>query len=74
MLRVSDTGPGIPAAARERVFDRFYRHQGPDKSGSGLGLAIVRRIAEDHGAVVTLADPPVGTGLVVTVQFASRTR
>jgi two-component system, OmpR family, sensor kinase len=72
VVTVSDTGPGIPAAARERVFDRFYRHLGPDKSGSGLGLAIVRRIATDHGAVVTLTDPPAGTGLVVTVQFPGR--
>jgi two-component system OmpR family sensor kinase len=69
VVEVADTGPGIPLAARERVFDRFYRHLGPEKSGSGLGLAIVRRIAEDHGALVSLGDPPSGTGLVVRVRF-----
>jgi two-component system OmpR family sensor kinase len=69
VVEVADTGPGIPLAARERVFDRFYRHLGPEKSGSGLGLAIVRRIAEDHGALVSLGDPPSGPGLVVRVLF-----
>ena len=69
VLGMADTGPGIPPAARERVVDRFYRHLGPEKSGSGLGMAIVRRIAEDHGALVSLGDPPSGTGLVVRVRF-----
>jgi two-component system OmpR family sensor kinase len=50
--RVSDSGPGIPADERERVFDRFYRGVGSDAPGSGLGLAIVRSIAERHGASV----------------------
>jgi HAMP domain-containing protein len=52
MLRVSDRGPGIPAAERERVFEAFYRRAGTSEGegGSvGLGLALVRRIAETHG-------------------------
>lgn len=56
---VVDSGPGIPASERERVFDRFYRStsvSGFNAPGSGLGLAIVRRIAERHGARVTLGD------------------
>ena len=45
ILEVEDTGPGIPPAEREHVFERFYRILGSDGDGSGLGLAIVREIA-----------------------------
>jgi len=68
-LVVRDTGPGIPAAERERVFDRFYRRDGTHVEGSGLGLAIVKAIAERHGATITLDDGPGGRGLVVRVAF-----
>jgi signal transduction histidine kinase len=68
-LSVADTGPGIPAAERERVFDRFYRSaDAPPSTGSGLGLAIVRAVAQRHGAAVTLEDAPSG-GLLVSVLF-----
>ncbi|HJW12035.1 MAG TPA: ATP-binding protein [Albitalea sp.] len=67
-LQVDDAGPGIPAAERERVFDRFYRRASNDEAGTGLGLAIVRSVAAMHGASVTLADSPLG-GLRVTVRF-----
>ena len=70
VLRVADTGPGIPADERDRVFDRFYRRLGVEKAGSGLGLAIVKQIADDHGAAVSLSDLWAGTGLVVTVRFS----
>jgi two-component system OmpR family sensor kinase/two-component system sensor histidine kinase QseC len=69
LLRVDDSGPGIPAEDRERVFDRFHRRASGNETGSGLGLAIVRSIAERHGAEVTLGDSPLG-GLRVTVRFA----
>jgi signal transduction histidine kinase len=72
VLTVEDTGPGIPAADRQRAFDRFYRHPTTSDSGTGLGLAIVKAIAERHGAEVALGDAP-GGGLRVTVRFA-RTR
>jgi two-component system OmpR family sensor kinase len=68
-LTVSDDGPGIPAAERERVFDRFYRRAGTSPSGGGLGLSIVRTIAEGHGASISLAEGPAGKGLTVTVSF-----
>jgi two-component system OmpR family sensor kinase/two-component system sensor histidine kinase QseC len=68
LLEVTDTGPGIPAADRERAFDRFYRRASAPEGGSGLGLAIVRAIAERHGARVSLGDAP-GGGLEVTVSF-----
>ena len=66
---VTDSGPGIPAAERERVFDRFYRHETAGVTGSGLGLAIVQRIAQRHRAAVELADGTNGRGLRVTVRF-----
>jgi signal transduction histidine kinase len=66
---VDDTGPGIPAAERGRVFDRFYRLPGSGADGSGLGLAIVKQIADAHRATIELGDPGEGRGLRVTVRF-----
>ena len=60
-VSVRDHGPGIPAAEREHVFDRFWR--GADaraRPGSGLGLAIVHQVAESHGGSVTVEDAPGG--------------
>jgi len=68
-LTVSDTGPGISAEERARVFDRFYRRPGTAPPGSGLGIAIVKAIADAHQATVQLADGPAGRGLSVTVSF-----
>ena len=73
-LRVIDTGPGIPPAVRQRVFDRFYRCGDRGNTGSGLGLAIVKSIADAHGARVTLADNPgAASGLMVSVRFGAGT-
>ncbi len=69
LLQVEDSGPGIPAADRTRVFERFCRLQTDGSTGSGLGLAIVQEIASALGAEVRLADPETGPGLVVTVAF-----
>ncbi|MBV8626335.1 MAG: two-component sensor histidine kinase [Paraburkholderia sp.] len=74
VVRIADTGPGIPVAERERVFDRFYRvgaganRARTDIAGSGLGLAIVKRIARQHEAQLTLGESA-GGGLLVTVRF-----
>jgi len=67
VLEVEDTGPGIAAEERERVFDRFYRSESATEGGSGLGLAIVRRIAERHGGKVELLDRAGSPGLLVRV-------
>ncbi|CAB3720349.1 ATP-binding protein [Trinickia soli] len=71
-VQIADSGPGIPAEERARVFDRFYRDAQArvrtDVSGSGLGLAIVKRVAAQHGAEVELGDAPLG-GLLVTVRL-----
>lgn len=68
VLSVSDNGPGIPAADRERVLQRFVRLHPGDGKGSGLGLSIVREIASWHEASVTLGETP-GGGLTVAVTF-----
>ena len=68
-LSVTDTGPGIPPAERARVFDRFYRRVGTEGNGAGLGLAIVKRIADRHGAMISLEDGPESCGLRVRVRF-----
>ena len=67
LLQVDDAGPGIPAAERERVFDRFYRRASTGEEGSGLGLAIVRSVAERHGAALAMTESPAG-GLRVTLR------
>jgi len=68
-VTVEDSGPGIPAEERERVFDRFYRVAGSEAAGSGLGLAIIKAIAERHGASLTLGRSERLGGLSATVSF-----
>ncbi len=68
-VAVSDSGPGIPPAERDKVGRRFYRVLGSNESGSGLGLSIVKRIAELHRARVTLDEAANTGGLRVTVTF-----
>jgi signal transduction histidine kinase len=57
LLEVEDDGPGIPAADRERVFERFVRlddARARDDGGSGLGLAIVAEVVAAHGGTVAI--------------------
>lgn len=68
VLIVQDSGSGIAAENRSRVFDRFYRVAGTSASGSGLGLAIVKAIAERYHAKIELGDAALG-GLEVKVVF-----
>jgi signal transduction histidine kinase len=70
-LLVDDDGPGIAAADRDRVFERFVRldeARSRDAGGSGLGLAIVAAVARLHGATVGIDDSPLG-GARVRVVF-----
>jgi two-component system OmpR family sensor kinase len=69
VLMVEDSGPGIPAEERERVFSRFYRVPGSEAGGSGLGLAIIHAIAERHGARLLLDQSGRLGGLCVKVSF-----
>lgn len=73
VLKISDTGPGIKPAERQRVFDPFYRMLGSDQVGSGLGLSIVKAIADRLGAEIQLdySDAFKHSGLVVSVRFLS---
>ena len=71
MLRVSDTGTGIPYAHQNRVFERFYRvdkSHSKDVGGTGLGLSIVKHAAQYHGARVELKSEP-GKGSTFSVIF-----
>jgi two-component system sensor histidine kinase TctE len=72
-LLVEDTGPGIPPAERELVFEPFYRALGTNVDGSGLGLAIVAEIAEQHDAEVSIEScgrpsPLPGTRVIVRLR------
>ena len=69
LFEVEDTGPGIPAAERDRAFDRFYRGSTVAEPGAGLGLSIVRRIAERHGGRAELHEGPGGKGLLARVRL-----
>jgi signal transduction histidine kinase len=69
ILRVSDTGVGIPLRDQARVFERFYRvdkGRSRDQGGTGLGLAIVKHVADLHGGHVTVASQ-LGEGSTFTV-------
>ncbi len=68
-LQVEDDGPGVPAAERGRVLERFYRVPGTVGEGTGLGLPIADEIARAHGALFTLEDGGNGRGLLVTLVF-----
>lgn len=73
LLEVLDTGPGIPPAERERVFERFYRldkGRSRETGGTGLGLAIVRHLVEGLGGEVGIGDAP-GGGARVWVRLAA---
>lgn len=70
VIEVRDHGPGIPAAERHRVFDRFYRSPAVSAiDGSGIGLAIVARVAELHRGEVW-AGPADGGGALVGFSIA----
>ena len=75
MLRVSDTGTGIPSKELGRVFERFYRvdrARSRETGGTGLGLAIVRHVAENHGGTVTV-ESELGRGSTFEVRLPSAT-
>ena len=73
-VAVTDQGPGIAPADRERVFERFYRADAarPRAGGSGLGLAIVRWTVDSHdGDVRVAASEGDGTTVVITLPLAA---
>ncbi|MBS0369080.1 MAG: sensor histidine kinase [Proteobacteria bacterium] len=68
-IEVEDNGPGIPLAARESIFERFFRLPGTGGQGSGLGLAIVREIARGFGGEVHALAPTGGRGARLQVRL-----
>jgi two-component system sensor histidine kinase TctE len=71
-LSVDDSGPGVPDALRETIFERFYRQSDCSGTGSGLGLAIVREIALRHDGVATAERSTALGGLRVLIRFPSQ--
>jgi PAS domain S-box-containing protein len=72
VIRVSDTGVGIDAAALPRVFELFTRgpqHEGRAEGGLGIGLALVRDLLEMHGGTVTAESPGMGRGSTFEVRL-----
>ncbi len=75
LIQIEDSGPGVPEAERELIFQPFYRALGTEADGSGLGLPIVVEIARQHGASVQLDDAHPGQlppGARFTVRFTGR--
>ena len=72
VLRVTDTGVGIPAGDLPHIFDRFWRgQQAAQISGSGIGLAIAAELAQAHGGRLTAnSQPGHGTQLTLTLPRA----
>lgn len=77
-VRVADTGVGIPAHERSRIFDPFYQidqSSTREQGGAGLGLSIVKRIVEAHGGRIRVEpNEPKGTAFVVTLPTTERAR
>lgn len=69
VLTVEDSGPGIPAGEREKVFSRFYQSPGHAGEGCGLGLAIVREFTHQHGGQVSIDDSPTLGGARIRVSL-----
>jgi two-component system sensor histidine kinase BarA len=70
-VRVIDTGIGIPARERAKVFDAFYQVDSSSTrqhGGTGLGLSIAKRLVEGHGGIIHVEDnEPSGTVFVVSL-------
>ena len=69
LVDVTDTGPGIPDEARERIFDRFYRADEEAGTGTGLGLSIAKGAVEANGGDLKVAySGPDGTMFRITLR------
>jgi signal transduction histidine kinase len=61
-VTIDDSGPGVPAAVRDRIFEPFFTTKA---SGSGLGLSIVHAIVSQHGGTISVDDAPGGGARVL---------
>jgi signal transduction histidine kinase len=78
-IDVTDDGPGVPVADRERIFDRFVRldssrERGNGNGTTGLGLAIARELATAHHGTITASDNPAGDGARFTIRLPAAAR
>ncbi|WP_404194813.1 ATP-binding protein [Streptomyces tauricus] len=76
VVRVTDSGPGIPATDQERVFDRFFRidkARSRDRGGSGLGLAVARSLVRAHGGTIDVRSRPGTTTFTLTIPLVRDT-
>jgi len=69
LISVTDSGPGIPQADRERIWERLYRgDRSRSERGLGLGLSLVRAIVHAHGGTATVESEP-GKGACFSVRL-----
>jgi signal transduction histidine kinase len=76
ILRVSDTGIGIPSRDLDRIFERFYRidrARSRETGGTGLGLAIVKHVVENHGGEIEV-ESELGRGTTFRISFPVASR
>jgi len=71
LLRVSDTGPGVPLEARGRIFEKFGQAAAGQRMSIGLGLAFCKLVAEAHGGSITVESRQ-GEGSTFIVSLPSR--
>ena len=72
IIRLSDTGPGIPEEIRQKVFEPFFSTK---EEGSGLGLSIAFRIVEEHGGLLELtSQESAGATFVITLPTKEKNR
>lgn len=67
LLEITDDGPGVPRALRDRIFEPYFSTKGTPTRGAGLGLATVYGIVDSHGGVIEVADGPRGVGTTIRV-------
>ncbi|MDP3553586.1 PAS domain S-box protein [Methylocystis sp.] len=67
-LHISDNGPGVPDAIRNRIFDPFFTTK-PQGVGTGIGLAVSRGLIESHGGSLSLEPPQPGAGAVFAISL-----
>jgi signal transduction histidine kinase len=71
VIRVADSGPGVPSHVREAIFERFFQAEDSTRrifGGTGLGLAIAKEFVELHGGSIAVGDAP-GGGALFTVEL-----